>query len=162
MASQRNVTDVSNVVPVVVFVYRRTKKLATVLQCLRRYAVPLSVVFSDAPADRGSARQVEQVRQLIRSIGWCREELRCRRRNMGLGRNIRDGVRRALEEYERAIVIEDDIECTLGMYAFMVGALETYSTHHRVMSVGRFSHPRLRPSLPDGGLYFDGRCACWG
>lgn len=152
-----------DVVPVVLFVYRRLDKLRRTLSCLRANGIPLLIVYSDGPANVSVTADVEAVRALVRAIDWCRVDLRCQDGNAGLGRSIRRGVTEVLREYDCAIVFEDDIECVPGTYEYFRRALAAYAGHPRVMSVSGYTHPRLAPAgLHLGDVYFAGRYVCWG
>lgn len=105
---------------------------------------------------------MDAVRRLLRAVDWCDRTVVERPANLGLGTSIRGGVSEVLARYGRVIVFEDDIECVPGTYAYLSAALERYADDPRVMSVSAWTHPELRPSLPDGAPHFDGRFACWG
>lgn len=149
-------------IPVVLFVYKRQDKLGRVLECLKLNEIPLLIVYSDGPRNASESEAVARVRDLIRSVDWCEVRLRTSAKNIGLGRSIRRGVCEALREYGSAIIIEDDIECVTGTYAYMCAALKAYEHDNRVMSISAYSHPRLVPLDVHEAPYFDGRYSCWG
>jgi len=149
------------VIPVVVFCFRRPDLLERTLASLRADGVARIVAFSDGPRDRRDERDVSQVRDLLRSVSWCPIEVHERPVNLGLGRSVRTGVARALRDHEAVIVVEDDLECQPGTYAYLGAALEHYAGDLRVMSVTGWTHPRITPAGLSGRPYFDGKAECW-
>lgn len=158
----QQVASSDEVVPVVLFVYRRREKLSHVFGCLKADKIPFLIVYSDGPQGERDAREVEAVRSEIRKIDWCRVDLRIRRRNIGLGRNIRRGIGEVLREYGRAIVFEDDIECVPGTYQYMCDALAHFEGNPQVTSVSGYTFPALLPPGHSGVPYYSGRFSCWG
>lgn len=152
----------TDTIPVVLFVYRRVAQLLRTLDGLRNNDVPLLIVYSDGQRGPEDAGAVAEVRDIIRGIKWCAIKVVERDRNLGLGVSIRTGVSEVLEQYDKAIVFEDDILCVPGTYQYLAAALRQYESDERVMSVTGFTHPDVRPPIPDGEAYFDGRFECWG
>ncbi len=149
------------VIPVVVFAFRRPDLLERTLDSLRADRVPRIVAFSDGPRDRPDEAEVAQVRELLRAVSWCPIDVHERPVNLGLGRSVRSGVARALQQYEAVIVMEDDHMCQPGTYEYLRAALEHYRDDTRVMSVTGWTHPRITPAGLDGQPYFDGKAECW-
>lgn len=151
-----------NTVPVVLFVYARSDLLSRTLAALKANEIPRLYVFCDGPRDPAAALSVQEVRQMVRSVDWCEKTIVERATNLGLGASILRGVSEVLAVHDALIVMEDDIVCSRGAYRYMTAALERYRDDSRVMSVAAWTHPLLRPSIPKGAPYFDGRFACWG
>lgn len=148
-------------IPVVLFAYARPGHVRHTLDALRATGVPALHVFSDAPRTPDKAPQVEAVRRLLRGIDWCDLTLIERRENLGLGRSILSGMTEVFEKHEAAIIFEDDLTCVPGTYQYLCEALSHYRDDPRVMSVTGWTHPRVRPELPEARPYFDGRAECW-
>lgn len=149
-------------IPVVLFVYRRPEPLKRTLDGLRANAIPLLIVYCDGLRDPADAERVAEVRRLVREIDWCPTRIVERDKNLGLGISIRTGVSEALDEFGAVVVFEDDIDCVPGSYDYMVAALRQYKDDPRVMSVGAFTHPDVCPSELGNHPYFDARFTCWG
>lgn len=150
------------VAPVVLFAYARPDLLRRTLAALRENAVPLVYVFCDGPRSQAVESFVREAREMVRRVDWCEKVVVERETNLGLGASILAGVGEVLSRHESAIVFEDDIVCSAGTYLYMTAALERYKDDPRVMSVAAWTHPRVRPPIPAGLPYFDGRFACWG
>ena len=151
-----------SVVPVALFVYSRPHLLRRVLAALRANQVPLLYIFSDGPRDKAARDRVAEVRSLVRTVDWCETRIQERSHNLGLGISLRTGVTEVLNKHDRLLVMEDDILCIPGTYRYLCAALTHYADDRRVMSVTGWTHPRLRPPIPAGQPYFDGRFCCWG
>ncbi|MEN9935460.1 MAG: hypothetical protein RLZZ387_2039 [Chloroflexota bacterium] len=148
-------------IPVILFAYARPDLLRRTLDALRSNDVPLIYAFSDGPRTPDTAAAVDEVRRMLRGIDWCEVRLVERSENLGLGRSVRDGVTRVLAEHEAAIVVEDDLICVPGTYAWMCAALCAYRDNPGVMSVSAWTHPRITPRDIADQPYFDGRAECW-
>ena len=152
----------SSVIPVVLFAYARPNLLRRILDCLRADNVPLLYVFSDGAASPDKEQLVDEVRDVLRAVDWCELVLCEREANMGLGSSILSGVAEVLEKHDAVIVFEDDLICVPGTFQYMCAALDHYKENSRVMSISAWTHPKVRPPIPHGKAYFDGRFACWG
>ena len=151
----------ADVIPVVLFVYNRPDLLQKTLAGLRQNAVPLIYAFSDGPRIPAQTPNVEAVRAMLRAVDWCDLHLATRVDNWGLGRSILDGVSHVLRSHPTLIVLEDDLVCAPGTYAYLSAALEHYRDEAKVMSVTAWTHPRVTPADVGQQPYFDGRAECW-
>jgi hypothetical protein len=150
------------VIPVVLFAYARPTHLARVLRCLRENQVPLILAYADGAKGEADAAWVEETRALLRAVDWCEVRLVAREKNLGLGRNVLEGVTEVAAAHQTFIVWEDDLVCVPGTYAWMCAALRYYAYDPKVMSVSGWTHPRVTPRDVGDEPYFDGRACCWG
>ena len=151
-------------IPIVLFAYNRPIHLRRTLDCLKENHVPLIYAFSDAPLSLDKTPVVAQVRDMLRTIDWCKVILYERDTNMGLGRSILAGVTEVLGKHKSAIIFEDDLICVPGTYEYICAALNQYQDDDRVMSVTGWTHPLITPGDVTDLPYFDGRAEClvWG
>jgi hypothetical protein len=147
--------------PVILFAYARPVHLRRVLECLRENGVPKLIVFADAAKSSKDEQNVLAARALLRQIDWTEVDLHERSENLGLGRNILDGVTRVAERHNQFIVWEDDLISIPGAYAWLDAALSRYAEVDKVGSVTAWTHPRVIPQSANGQPYFDGRAECW-
>jgi hypothetical protein len=98
---------------------------------------------------------------MLHAIEWCDVTIVERQTNLGLGRSIRSGVAEVLSRHDSVIVVEDDLICVDGLYAYLSAALERYRDDARVMSVTGWTHPRITPDDVVDQPFFDGRAECW-
>ena len=151
-----------NAPALVVFAYNRPDLLARTLTAVRSPAIPVLYGFSDAPRIATDAEGVTAVRRLFAAVDWTEVRLIERAENMGLGRSILDGVTTVLREYDRAVILEDDIALAPGTYEWLAAALAHYEHDRRVMSVSAWTHPRVTPPGLGGRSFFSGRASNWG
>lgn len=149
------------VIPVILFAYARPRHLARLLDCLRREKVPLIYAFADGAKGPADASEVAEVRAALRGVDWCEVRLTERPANLGLGKNILQGVTEVAGQHEAFVVFEDDLVCAPGTFAWMTSALRNYQNDTRVYSVTGWSHPRIRPASAGGRPYFDARAESW-
>jgi hypothetical protein len=156
----------SSPAPVALFVYNRpahtTRALSALARCPEAGATNLTV-FSDGPREDPQGASVEETRAVVRSARGFRScETIQRERNLGLSRNIVDGVTRVLAGSDRVVVLEDDIEVQPEFLTFMNAALDYYRDAANVWSISGYLYPVDLPDslLADAFLYR--RFSCWG
>ena len=133
-------------IPIILFTYASPDHLRRTLECLSENQVPLIYAFSDGPRTPDKIPAVDEERQILRSIDWCKIVLCERETNLGLGRSILSGVTEVLSKHEAIIIFEDDIVCVSGTYAYLCAALKYYQDDLRIMSVTGWTHPLVTPS----------------
>lgn len=79
---------------------------------------------------------------------------------MGLANNIIDGITEIVNQYEKIIVIEDDIVTSRFFLKYMNDALEIYKNVERVMAVSSYFWVRDKSALPE--TFFFSIFSCWG
>jgi hypothetical protein len=150
--------------PVALFVYARPSHTRRTLAALLANAgvekTPL-IVFSDGPRTPQDQQAVADVRDIIRATkGFESVTLVERPRNMGLADNIVQGLDNVFQQHERAIVLEDDIECAPDFLCFMNEALDRYERDARIWHVNGWNYPISAEGLP--GTYCSSTMTCWG
>lgn len=152
-------------VPIAIFAFKRLDLLKKTLAALERSkgfpGGPLHV-FSDAPREAvpAEAAQVGALRDWLKP--WCARHgavLHEASGNQGLRRSIISGVSALLKDYERVIVIEDDILVSPGFLPFMHEGLEAFQERDEVMQISGYFVPH-RQHLPAAGMLRVP--ACWG
>ena len=156
----------SDVIPVVVFAYRRADLLQRTLESLRANSVPLIYAFSDGPRSAAGAAEVDAVRavrSVLRGVDWTRIEVTEAPENLGISPSQFRGITSVLDRHEMAVIVEEDLEFSAGTYAFVCAGLRHYRNEPRAMGVTAWTHPRVTPA----GVtqpYFTGRMSAlmWG
>lgn len=122
--------------PILLFAYNRPQHLAETARSLAACelaAESMLFVYSDAPRSAADVPDVDAVRQEIRSItGFRSVSVVERATNMGLARNVIDGVTTLCERFGRVIVVEDDLLLAPHFLRFMNDALDAYEDEPRV------------------------------
>ena len=144
-SQQGRPSDVSNLAPIVLFVYNRPEHTRRTLAALA--ANPLAsesdlIVYADGPRKPEHAALVEAVRTVVRGISGFRSlKLIERETNLGLAKSIIAGVSTACDMFGCAIVIEDDLIVAPQFLHFMNAALERYRDSPQVHQVSGYLFP---------------------
>lgn len=138
--------------PILLFAYNRPQHLAETVRSLAACelaAESMLFVYSDAPRSADDVPLVDAVRQEIHSISGFRSvNVVERATNMGLARNVIDGVTSLCERFGRVIVVEDDLLLAPHFLRFMNDALDVYEDEPRVGHIQACDFTN-DPTLPD-------------
>lgn len=149
--------------PVVIFAYNRPKHLEKVLAGLlsNKKASSLKVVvYSDFPKKSEDRDAVNGVRSLLdQTCGFGSLTIVKRSKNFGLANSIIDGVTMILNEFDSAIILEDDVVPSSFFLDYMTDSMQKYRNHQAVGSVHAYSFPVLE-ILPE--TFFLRGADCWG
>lgn len=122
--------------PILLFAYNRPRHLAETIRSLAACelaAESMLFVYSDAPRTAADVPDVDAVRQEIHAIrGFRSVTVVERAANMGLARNVIDGVTTLCQRFGRVIVVEDDLLLAPHFLRFMNDALDVYEDEPRV------------------------------
>lgn len=137
--------------PILLFTYNRPAHTRQTLDALRRN--PLSkesvlFVFSDGYKNDKDQRQVEEVRRILHTVDGFKDiVIEENPKNKGLANNIIEGVTRIVNEYGKAIVLEDDLVTSPFFLSFMNNVLSRFEREEKVGHVHGYCYPHL--GLPD-------------
>ncbi|GAA4496414.1 hypothetical protein [Pseudaeromonas paramecii] len=150
--------------PIILFVYNRadhTAKTLAALEANAEFAESPLFIFSDAAKNSAAESAVQQVREVIAPYASRGNTyIHLNETNQGLAKNIVHGVTQVINQYGRAIVLEDDIIVSPHFLSFMNRALAMYADDKRVWHINGWSHPIDTSEL--GGAYFSPLMNCWG
>jgi hypothetical protein len=151
------------VAPIALFVFNRPDHTRKTIEALSRNELASQsrlIVFSDGPRDNKDILLVEQVRDYIDTItAFESVSIIPSKSNKGLANSIISGVTMVLSEYNKVIVLEDDIVTSPLFLKYMNNSLDLYENDEEVISIHGYIYP-VKESLPD---YFFLRGAdCWG
>jgi len=155
---------VSNIAPVVLFVYNRPIHTAETLRALAANTLanqtPL-IVYSDAARSENDSHLVDETRRLLKTIvGFASVIVHEREKNLGLADSIADGVSAVISEYGRVIIVEDDIVTSPYFLEYMNTALDRYEKDEKVMHIAAHMQPISIKGLPES--FFLRQSSCWG
>lgn len=153
--------------PVVLFVYKRLDHTTEVITSLKRCSLAEETdlyIFSDGAKKEEDQAAVHEVRAFLDTIhdGFAKVELVKRKHNVGLARNIIEGVTHVIEQYGRAIVIEDDLVFSPQFLNFMNGALDHYQHHKSIFAITGYNPAMKFPSYYQEKVYLNYRSSSWG
>ncbi|WP_298881809.1 glycosyltransferase [uncultured Polaribacter sp.] len=155
-----------NLAPICLFTYNRleeTKKTIAALQKNNLASESELFVFSDGWNNETTKQKVLQVRTYLKLIkGFKKVTIYESKINKGLANSIINGVTKILIDFEKVIVLEDDLITTPNFLDYMNSALKTYKVRKDIISISGHS---LKFNLPKGyesQVYLHGRAASWG
>lgn len=138
--------------PVLLFTYRRLEHTKKTLQALRaNYLASESklFVFIDGPKNEADIPAVESVREYVKSInGFAQVHIFARDKNIGLSNSLISGITKIINEFGKAIIVEDDIYTSPYFLNYMNDALELYENDEKVYQVDACLLPVEREDMP--------------
>jgi hypothetical protein len=152
--------------PVILFVYNRpaeTQATLTALEANQLSGKTDLYIYSDGPKNLENYDKVQMVREIIRknykfrSIHIIESDS-----NLGLANSVISGVSQILREYDKVIVLEDDLISSSNFLEFMNQALIFYQYIERIFSVSGYTLrlPYLLNYKKD--FYYGYRASSWG
>lgn len=153
----------SSLAPVAVFAFNRPLHLEKTLKSLASNLLARGTdvyVFCDGPRDNCDLTKVQETRQILRQdFGFNKLIVYESEINLGLATSIINGVTKISSEFERVIVLEDDMLTSPYFLSFMNEGLEKYSTDERVISIHGYVCPIQKPF--ESPFFLKGT-DCWG
>lgn len=155
--------------PVALFVYKRLEKMIKCIVALEKnpdiYLTDL-YIFSDGAKNEKDKKSVEEVRNYLEKY---KTESKCKSVtveyascNKGLANSIICGVTKIIEQYQKIIVLEDDIIVASDFLTYMNGALDFYEDDKRYGSVSAYTYPVKELAKYDKDIFVTGKGECWG
>ena len=130
--------------PIALFVYKRPdhtcRTLEALMQC-QEFEDSELYIFSDAAKKKEDEELVLETRNLVKSMLGNKAKIIEAEKNQGLAKSIISGVSRLLEDYDRVIVLEDDLVVSPRFLNYMNAALEAYQNEPSVMQVSGYMFP---------------------
>lgn len=154
------------IAPICLFTYNRLSETRETVEALRRnYLASASnlFIFSDGPKNKESKLKVEAVRQYLHTItGFQSIEIIESPINKGLANSIIEGVNLIINQFGKAIVLEDDLISSANFLNFMNQALITFENKKNIFSISGYTIdlPSLEEYSKD--YYLGHRASSWG
>ena len=152
--------------PIILFVYNRPRHLEQSLKALKQNTLAEKsnlFIYSDGSKNDRDKADVLAVRKIIQGIsGFNKLEIIERKRSQGLAKSIHYGVTEVLKEYDKVIVLEDDIISTPDFLTYMNELLEYYQGNEKVFSISGYTFPIKIPVSYQQDLFFSHRASSWG
>lgn len=153
----------NNLAPVALFVYNRLANTKKTIEHLQRNFLANETdlfIFSDGGKDAKSWKEVNQVRQLIQKVtGFKSVTIVEREKNFYLERNIMEGIAEIFQQYDKIIVVEDDILTSPFFLTYMNEALDHYQNEQKVMHIAGYTNV---DALEEGDTYYTRMMFGWG
>ena len=154
--------------PIVIFAFNRLESLkkcvAALLDNSEAAETDLIVYVDGARLNKtGEDEKVAAVREYVKSItGFKSLTYHFSEVNKKLGPSIIAGVTEVVNQYGRAIVIEDDLIASSNLLAYMNQGLDRYEQDKKVWSISGFSCKVKVPKGYKADAYFCPRSTSWG
>jgi len=154
--------------PIVVFAFNRLEPLkrcvASLLQNSEAAESDL-IVFVDGPRahKEGEAEKVVAVREYVKTItGFKSVTCHFSKLNRGLGPSLIAGINEVINQYGRAVIVEDDLNCSSNFLSFLNQGLNFYKDRKEVFSISGETVKVKAPQDYPYDNYFAPRAGCWG
>lgn len=148
--------------PVVFFVFKRPATTLQFLEHMKKADIKKIYIFSDGPRNSAEKFEIEAVRDNIeifhKSYPDIQIMLHSSNINLGLKRNIVNGLNHVFSKEDAAIILEDDCLPTLDFFRFASEMLDRYKNNLKVMSVNGTSSGGISEFSYDFTKY----AQCWG
>lgn len=153
--------------PIVIFAFNRLEPLKqTVASVLRNAEAADSdlYVFVDGarPNKEGEKEKVQAVQKFVKTIsGFKSVHYTFADQNKRLGPSIIAGVNVVINQYERAIILEDDLIVARGFLNYMNTMLDAYYEDERIMQISGFSTKHYTPKNYTHDIFLNRRGESW-
>jgi len=154
--------------PIVVFAFNRLESLklciSSLLKNMESKDSDLIVFVDGARLDkRCEEEKVQNVRSFVESIDGFRSlRYYFSDQNKGLGPSVISGVSTVFDQYEKAIIIEDDLVVSSNFLSYMNQGLEIYNEITDVFSICGYTNIVSLPRNYPFDAYFCVRSSSWG
>lgn len=152
----------SNLAPVVMFVYDRLEQAKKSIHALKNNYLAKETslyIYSDGSKNIKSEEGVMKVREFIKNISGFKEIFVIEREsNFGLANSLIDGIKSIVNEHGKIIVLEDDLLTSRYFLNYMNDALNIYKDSYKVGSISGYSYPLK--NMPKS--YFINKIESWG
>jgi hypothetical protein len=138
--------------PIALFAFNRPVHLRRTLEALAANELAAEshiTIFCDGPRTEEEKIKTDAVRTIARAAqGFASVKIVERDHNMGCAASIIDGLTEMFTQYERLIVIEDDVVSSPYTLAFLNKGLNFYEQIKNVFSVSAWSIPEKTLHIP--------------
>ena len=154
--------------PIIIFAFNRLESLKA---CITSLLVNVEAKDSDLfvyvdgprPNKSGEFEKVKEVQEYVKKIeGFKTLNCHFATTNKGLAASVISGVTEVINQYGKAIVVEDDLVVGKNFLSFMNQGLEKYENNKKVFSVCGYSNAVKVPKNYTYDSYFCTRSSSWG
>ena len=152
--------------PIIFICYNRYEHAVKSLESLKKNRLAKKskiFIFSDAALkkDKKNQKKILKIRKFIKKVrGFKSKTLILRKNNFGNKKNILTAVDRVFKNFDKAIVVEDDLLVSPYFLDYMNLCLNYYSKYKTIWHINGWSYPFLKNSTSD--INFSRTMNCWG
>ena len=152
--------------PICIFTYKRLNTTKLTIDALKKNHLAKEscvYIFSDGPKSQEDTAQIEQVRTYLDTVDGFKEiKIIKKEKNSGLSKSIITGVSEIMNQFGKAIVVEDDIYTSPNFLDFINQGLDKYQDNPHIFNISGYTFPIKYPPQYDYDVYFAQRASCWG
>ena len=155
------------IAPIVILAYKRVDHLRKTLEAIQKN--PLAgqtdlIVYSDGPKYPDNTKDISDIRalrELVKSKQWCKNvTLIPSEKNKGLNDAFFDGITEVINQYGKAIVLEEDTVVSPYFLEYMNDTLNLYENEKNVFQITGYMYDMKTANLPS--TYFLSVPNTWG
>lgn len=155
--------------PVVLFVYNRLDHTRNVIDSLSKNTLAKEseiYIYSDAAKNPENLEKVKEVRAFIKDESWQANFKKVTiveaRQNKGLAKSIIGGATALIDQYEKVIVVEDDLILSPFFLQYMNDALDYYKDVENIWAISGYSFPMKSLKKYEHDVFYSYRGCSWG
>lgn len=158
----------NKIAPIILFAFNRPDALKNTIQSLLQNEEAKDsdlYIFVDGPRPNkfGEEKKVKDVQEFVKSIeGFKSLFYTFSKENKGLGNSVITGVNQIINQYGRAIVLEDDLVLAKNFLSYMNQGLDRYEKEVKVFSICGYTNKVKIPHEYEYDSYFCTRSSSWG
>jgi hypothetical protein len=127
--------------PLVLIFYNRPKSLNRLLNNIKKYNFKKIYFISDGPKNNKDIKLVNKCRKKINNFNFkCNIYKKFSDKNLGLKKNIINGLNWVLEKEKTAIILEDDCIPSTEFFIFMNTMLKKFKNNNNISSICGTNH----------------------
>ena len=147
--------------PLVIFSFNRPQKLKQLLINLQGEIFQKVIIFCDGPRFEDEREQCEENQRQAQAFKFHFDtEIISHKHNYGLIKNFAEGLTRVFQQYEAAIILEDDCLPKLGFFKYVTQGLNIYQSRKDIFSIGAYHRPMQMSQKRE--VFLSPRFNCWG
>jgi hypothetical protein len=154
----------SGYAPVIIFTYRR--KPEKLIESLLRNDLAAHTdlfIFSDGQKNENDVKDILETREYLKQIkGFKTIEIIESENNKGLANSIINGVTDVINNYDKVIVLEDDLVVAENLLEYMNEALDFYDNNNKIWAISGYCPPIDCFKEYDKDVFLSVRSSSWG
>jgi hypothetical protein len=152
--------------PVAFIIFNRPEQTVEVFSTIRSARPPQLFVIADGPRShvQSDAARCAAARAIVGRVDWpCKVHRRFAKQNLGLRRNVSEGIDWLFAQTDRAIILEDDCLPHPTFFPFCEELLARYAQDRHVAAIsGTNLNPAETKPPNEESYYFSRFCHIWG
>ncbi len=152
--------------PIVLFAYNRPDHLKQTIESLLKDELAKDseiYFFSDGSKNEHDKENVSLVRKYMNQIvGFKKITISASDTNQGLANSVINGISQIFNQFDKAIILEDDLQLSEYFLRYMNSALDFYENNANIFSISGYCLPIDIPTDYKHELFLFNRINSWG